>query len=44
MITLFNDAMLFKSLCAVSSAARALLTSAAISSTDAPCLLICEPY
>ncbi len=40
MLTLFNDAMLFKSFCAVSSAARALLTSAVISSTDAPCLLL----
>jgi hypothetical protein len=39
-LTLFKDAILFKSLCAVSSAARALLTSAVISSTDAPCLLL----
>lgn len=38
-LTLFKDAMLFRSFCAVSSAARALLTSAVISSTDAPCLL-----
>lgn len=38
MLTLFKDAMLFRSLWAVSSAFRDLLTSAVISSTDAPCL------
>jgi hypothetical protein len=38
-LTLFKDAILLRSFCAVSSAARALLTSAVISSTDAPCLL-----
>ena len=34
MLTLFKDAMLFRSFWAVSSAVRALVTSAVISSTD----------
>ena len=39
MLTLFKDAMLFRPLWAVSSAVRALVTSAIISSTDALVML-----